>query len=317
MKPLCLFLYLIILFACTPSNKPGNQTIIKVGETSISAADYAKELAQRLSHLDMVAAKNPKIIKVYQNRIASDLILEKLILTDVLSKQILIKPDEIESAYQTIVSSYESELLFKEQLILANFTESSFKKSVERQLLISKFFSHLQKQITQPTDEECKDYYNRNKEEYFNPAKVLIRQILVKEQNQAEDLLILLNKQKQDFGELAETFSIAPEAQKKGLVGWVEEGQILIFDPAFKQKNAKILGPIASAFGYHLIKVEDRVNKKTLIFDEVKDKIKQILSAEQEQGIFLKWLDEKLRVTKVYKDQMLINALMIETKGNE
>lgn len=317
MKILCLLFLLKLLVACSPSYKPGDQTIIKVGDVTISAKEYAKELVQRLSHLDLVSAKNPKIIKVYQNRITSDLILEKLILSDSNSKLITIDPKDVDNEYQKISKSFGSDLLFKEQLVLANFTEQSFKKNIERHLLITQFFTLLQKQITPPSDEECRDYYNRNKEEYFNPAKVLIRQIVVKEQNQADDLLIAIQKQKKDFGEMAKTYSIAPEADNFGLVGWVEEGQIAIFDPAFKQKNSTIIGPIASSFGYHLLKIEDRSNKKTLVFDEVKDKIKNILSAEQEQGIFLKWLDEKLRKTKVYKDQKLINALVVETKGNE
>lgn len=317
MKALFLFFCIPFFSACTPNSKPGNQPIITVGDINITSAEFARELAQRLSHLDLVAAKNPKIIKVYQKRITSDLILEKLILTDVISKKISVDPQEVENSYKLIAKSYGSDLLFKEQLILANFTETSFRKNLERHLLINKFFTFLQKQISPPTDEECKDYYNRNKEEYFNPAKVLIRQIVVKEQNQAEDLMAVLQRPKQDFGDLAQTYSIAPEADKKGLVGWVEEGQISIFDAAFKQKNSKIIGPISSAFGFHLLKIEDRVGKKTLVFEEVRDKIGQILSAEQEQGIFLKWLDEKLRATKVYKDQKLINALIVETRGNE
>ncbi|MGL1590461.1 peptidylprolyl isomerase, partial [Vibrio parahaemolyticus] len=42
---------------------------------------------------------------------------------------------------------------------------------------------------------------------------------------------------------------------------------------AFRLKKGEVSPPVKSQFGYHLIKVEDRREKKLPSFDEVKDRI--------------------------------------------
>jgi len=137
----------------------------------------------------------------------------------------------------------------------------------------------------------------------------------VKQKHQAEELLEQIKNKKRSFEDLAKNYSIGPESINEGLVGWVEEGQISIFDNAFKLKPGQLSSIVESPYGFHIFKVERKEPKQQLQFSEVKDKIFNILVSEQEQGLFLKWLDERLRKIKIKKNDQLINALIIETKG--
>ena len=316
MKALCFTLFCAFAFACTPKTDSSSLTVLTVGPHSVNVADFSKELARRLARLDLLSAKNPSVIQVQQNRILSDFILELLIQSDPDFKSLSIPESEVLFLLESIKMSYQNPLAFKEELVQNNYTEASFKSALEREIRVQRFFKHLQSQIEKPSEAECLDYYNRNKEEYMLPPRILVRQIVVKEQHQAEELLNLLKQNKKSFEELAKKYSIAPEALKEGLVGWVEEGQIQIFEPAFKLKPKQLSSVLESPFGFHILKLEEKQSKRTFTYQEVKDKISQILIHEQEQGLFLKWLDEQLRKTKVMKNSSVLQSLIIETKGS-
>ena len=85
--------------------------------------------------------------------------------------------------------------------------------------------------------------------------------ILVKSERQAQDLLKKLEHGAK-FDLLAKRFSICPSAKKGGDLGTFNKGQMVKpFDKAvFDGELFKVLGPVKTQFGYHLIKVIDRSN---------------------------------------------------------
>ena len=64
----------------------------------------------------------------------------------------------------------------------------------------------------------------------------------------------------QSFSEMARKYSQCPSGKSGGDLGWFGKGRMVpeFEKAAFEGENGKILGPVKTQFGYHLIKVLDK-----------------------------------------------------------
>lgn len=85
-------------------------------------------------------------------------------------------------------------------------------------------------------------------------ARACARHILVKTKEEADKLLVQLNKGA-DFSKLAQKHSQCPSKKNGGSLGEFNRGDMVkAFDEAvFKGPLLKVQGPIKTRFGYHLI----------------------------------------------------------------
>jgi len=147
----------------------------------------------------------------------------------------------------------------------------------------------------QPTDEELKQFYEERSSLYVIPEERRTRHILVSVNSGASEEQIQAAKKKAedlrkqiaegaDFEKLAEKNSDDPGSAKLGGdIGFFGKGSL---DPAyeeamFKLKVGEVSEPVLSAFGYHIIKLEEIREEKAKPFEEVKS----TLVSEYQQGI--------------------------------
>lgn len=83
--------------------------------------------------------------------------------------------------------------------------------------------------------------------------------ILVKTDKKAQEVLDKLSKG-QSFAEMARKYSQCPSGKSSGDLGWFGKGRMVpAFEKAaFEGEKGKILGPVKTQFGYHIIKVLDK-----------------------------------------------------------
>jgi peptidyl-prolyl cis-trans isomerase C len=83
--------------------------------------------------------------------------------------------------------------------------------------------------------------------------------ILVGSEKEAKDLLAKLNSGEK-FPELAKKWSKCPSGKKGGELGWFGKGQMVpeFERAAFEGEKGKIVGPVKTQFGWHLIKITDQ-----------------------------------------------------------
>jgi parvulin-like peptidyl-prolyl isomerase len=104
-----------------------------------------------------------------------------------------------------------------------------------------------------------------DEEKSFEAAKV-----------ECEKLLVRLNDGAADFARLAsDTSDDLGSKVKGGDLGEFPRGQMVkpFEDAAFAAKAGEIKGPIRTKYGYHLIKVEERIPARTTSLEEARDKI--------------------------------------------
>ncbi|MBF0543497.1 MAG: peptidyl-prolyl cis-trans isomerase [Candidatus Riflebacteria bacterium] len=136
------------------------------------------------------------------------------------------------------------------------------------------------------TDEEIKDYYTKNLTTFNKPAQTRARHILVDDEAKAKDLLA--RTATEPFEELAKANSKCPSSKEGGDLGFFATGQMVPeFDEAAQSAEiGKVVGPIKTKFGYHLIKVIERKPAGTVPLEEVKDKIRSKLMPERQKAAF-------------------------------
>jgi len=133
------------------------------------------------------------------------------------------------------------------------------------------------------TEQDKKDFYEKNKEKFVMPEILEARHILVKTEAEAKAIINELDKaaKKEDkFAELAKTKSADATSKNGGYLGKVPADKLV---PEFTAgakalaKNTYSKTPVKSEFGYHVIFLKDKSDAKALTYPEVEGKINQIL----------------------------------------
>jgi len=121
----------------------------------------------------------------------------------------------------------------------------------------------------QLSDEEIRDLYNQNREDYKIPETKILQYVSWSKIPSSEDTLlvrkeideILLRLEEgESFEDLARIFSQDPSASEGGSLGYIQKGEMVkpFEDAAFNAPLNKVIGPVETRFGFHLIRVDDR-----------------------------------------------------------
>lgn len=272
---------LIFLMSGCVNQSAKGEIVAKVNGDSIYKEDFEKDFN---IYKNAVESKvGPEIWKKLEEeamrRFLDKLIIEKIISQEAEKLGLKVTDEEVDKEIKNYISYFENEEKFKEFLKQSNITEEYFRKEIKKEILISKYKEEVLKDIEIPID-EAKKYYEDNIDS-FRDYRVRARHILVKTEDEAKEILKQLKNGK-DFAELAKEKSICPSASKGGDLGYIGKDSMLL--PEFK-KAALSLEPgqisdiVKTEKGYHIIKVEDKIDK-LYSFDEVKDDI-------------IKWLKDK------------------------
>lgn len=178
---------------------------------------------------------------------------------------------------------------------------------VERRTMVKGLFDKVLSPVAL-SDEEIKDYYSKNLAKYEAPAHIHAHHILVQDEKNAKSLLETLQKDPSKFEEVAKASSICPSGKQGGDLGSFGEGQMVPeFEAACKTAEiGKVIGPVKTQFGYHIIRVDGRTEARVMALDEVKDEIKRELLPQKQKKVFDEYV-ESLRKefnVKVYQENL-------------
>jgi peptidyl-prolyl cis-trans isomerase C len=124
------------------------------------------------------------------------------------------------------------------------------------------------------TDDAMKKVYDDAAKQISGEQEVHARHILVESEDEAKAIKAELDKGA-DFAELAKKKSKDPGASDGGDLGFFTKEQMVpeFSEVAFKLNPGQISDPVKSQFGWHIIKLEEKRNRKPPEFDQVKGQI--------------------------------------------
>lgn len=140
-------------------------------------------------------------------------------------------------------------------------------------------------------EEDCERYYQANPDKFQTTPLLAVSHILlaaapddddarIAAADQAIALIEQLNREPEQFGQLAATHSACPSAKLEGNLGQITRGQTV---PEFERQLFKLnVGlarrPIESRYGLHVVRVDQRAEGRQLSFDQVQDRIRDYLN---------------------------------------
>ena len=165
-----------------------------------------------------------------------------------------------------------------------------FKEIMEgarRDILAQLSMRDMLKDIT-VTEEEQKAFYEEKKAQFGKGATVSAKHILTDSEEKCQTILKNIEAGEKTFEDAAREFSTCPSGAKGGDLGEFGKGQMVkeFEDAAFDAEIGKVVGPVKTQFGYHLIKVEKKNEPKTAEFEEVKGQIYQQLLGKTQNDAY-------------------------------
>ena len=126
------------------------------------------------------------------------------------------------------------------------------------------------------TEADIRAAYDEEVQNFKPEEEIHARHILVLTEKQAQDILIQL-KAGADFGLLADQKSIDKNAVGGDLGYFTREMMIPEFAEAvFAMKKGQLSEPVKTAYGWHIIQVEDRRPTQPPAFEQVKEQMQRI-----------------------------------------
>lgn len=144
-----------------------------------------------------------------------------------------------------------------------------------------------------PDETECRRYYEGQRERFRTPELFEAAHILIEQgtddavgwaaaEAQARRLADQIGQSRSAFVQAARTHSTCPSAQQDGSLGQVRRGELA--SPVQAALEATPAGtnraePVRSRFGWHLLRLERRIEGRDLPYEVVKDRIRDTLEA--------------------------------------
>src|SRR5260221_1746343 len=149
------------------------------------------------------------------------------------------------------------------------------------------------------TDDAMKKVYEEASKQITGEQEVHARHILVETEDEAKAVKAELDK-RAHFAELATQKSKDPGASDGGDLGFFTKDQMVpeFSEVAFKLDPGKISDPVKSQFGWHIIKVEEKRNRKAPDFDQVKAQIETYVTRKA-QADFVGKLRESAKIERM------------------
>ena len=162
-----------------------------------------------------------------------------------------------------------------------------------------------------PDDGMLRQYYDEHPDEYMNPAKVHVYEILLSDEIKAKQLkkeLFSLNVFKEKAADLTER---PGKRALQGNLDYIERKFFPeIFDLARKTPVGKIGGPVVTMGKYSIFWVVDKVDEELKDYLDVKKQIQSKLNSEQKNAAFQEWVKQRWADTDININEDVLWSLV-------
>lgn len=311
------------------SKKNNNDIVAKVNENNITIEDFKVTLA--LNKIDLESKygstvweteveNGVKFKDTFKNRVLKGMIDVEAVCEEAKKDGLTPSEEEIDKAFDELNKNLYANENYKKILEDLKISDTCIKSQVEKTLTIQKYTENFDKNL-KISDEEMKKYYEEHKADYYKD-EVKASHILIstvddngkelseakkKEAKKKAEEVLKKAKSGEEFSELAKEYSDDPgSAANGGDLGYFTKGKMVqpFEEAAFSLKSGEISGLVESEYGYHIIKVYDKIDKQ-LTFDEVKDEIKKTLTEDK----YMESIEAITKKAKVEKNESVIKKV--------
>ncbi|MGL5348861.1 MAG: peptidylprolyl isomerase [Peptostreptococcaceae bacterium] len=254
-----------------------------------------------------------------------DLMLDQMVSIEAVYEQakkdnLLPSKEEVDKSFKEMKKGIDADEAYKKSLEDIGANDEFLKVQQEQDLALQNFKANFDK-TTKISNEEIKKYYEDNKNEFYKD-EVKASHILIstldennkelsaekkkEAKKKAEDVLKKA-KAGDEFAALAKEYSDDKgSGSEGGDLGFFGKGKMVpeFEEAAFSLKVGEISEIVESQFGYHIIKVTDKVDEQQPL-EDVKEKIQKTLLAKK----YSETIEKLTKAAKVEKNEAVIKKV--------
>jgi peptidyl-prolyl cis-trans isomerase C len=266
----------------------------------IAVDDVRRELAQ----VRASGAESAGRLDVLRRTVLDGLVDRALLLQQARARAIVVGQDQVERAFLRLRSEYPG-THFDDLLAQERLSQGELKRRLEDQLTIERLFQEEVYPGAQVADGEVERYHADHPDEFQEPERVRVLQIVVASREEAVQVRDRIRRNPGDFAEIARTTSIAPEGKAGGDLGYIGRGSGYpeVFERCFDLPLGTLSDVIPSPYGYHLFKVVDRKPARRRTLDDARGEIADKLLREKRARTQEEYLTALRKRAKIQVDE--------------
>jgi peptidyl-prolyl cis-trans isomerase C len=263
--------------------------LIVINDQEITKADFLVEFEQSLQKDQQLRGVEREEL---QRSFLVQLIDRELIHGEARRLNIALTDADVEVALQGYRQDYPGSS-FEEMLVERGLTLESWREELKESLIMEKLLEQAVYSMVSVNDKEVAAYFKANRDQFDRPEQVRARQIVVADEAKGQEVLGML-RQERSFAEVAAEYSLSPDAEQGGDLGFFGRGEMppefdaIVFDLPVK----RLSDLVKSEYGYHLFLVEEKRKAKRLNKKEASEEIRAILEGRKKEEVYLAWLQD-------------------------
>jgi peptidyl-prolyl cis-trans isomerase C len=262
----------------------GSRTLVRVNGVEVTEADLKREIQFLRVNPGMPLAD------VAREDILDRLINDMLVLQEAKRLNVSISDEAVDAELTKMLSEYGT----NNQDMYKNFrlSPARMRDLMRRQMLVEATVNLAVESKIEIKREDVEAYYWTHLLEFYQPAAVRARQIIVDTQAQA-DTLVKKNREGERFASLAEKYSRGPEKDRGGELGWVaaEDLPKSFTQALFKLQPGQISPVIETEYGFHIFMVDETRGGGKIPLAEAQTGIERTLRTAKTDRAFQEWLE--------------------------
>jgi len=290
--------FIFLYIACSGSKNDvevSNDAVVAEVNGSNITVDKLHDEIQLLMQQFRVANKNALTEEeklLLKTKGLNRIIRNNLLVREASSSGISLTRDEYEVAFGEAKSGYEGDS-FREFLKDVRISPKLWQTRLKNNLLINKLINTKFKVKLSDDETRARAYYKAHKERFEVGQMVHAFHIMVASEDESKVVRSAIKSQKKSFLELVRMYSLAPEANNGGDLGYFEIGQMPEeFGVIAQLKKNQVSEVIKTPYGYHIFKIVDVKTPRRLSFSESKKNILEQFARDEQSDSFKKWLME-------------------------
>lgn len=267
--------------ACSQKNNQGIEDNVKatVNGKAISLEEYDDAMAYYKDYVEYQfgegvweteASKGLTYKELYEEYVMDEM-TKSLLLVDAAEKEgITVTEEEKQNALENFKVNFQNDEEYKSFLEQRGMTEEFIIQELSKETLINNYITSKIDSL-KPNDDELKDIFDDMK---MN-MQVKASHILVDTEEEALKVIERINKG-EDFAELAKELSTdTGSGANGGDLDYFNYAQMVkpFSEAAFALETGEVSQPVKSDFGYHIIKLTDKIVNGEITVESEKDKL--------------------------------------------
>ncbi len=282
---------------------------------------------------NFVKSEENPMYNIFKEKIVNELIIKALIEQEIAKRGIVATDEDVQNELKSVIDKVGSKEELNSILKQRGVSNSEFMNDLKTQVKIKKLVDSMEK--INVTDSDAKKFYDNNKSQFVHKEQVRASHILIsantieliqkiKSKNKdinptdlnaevekqvaaqkakAESILAEVKKNPDNFAKIARAKSDDKTSGERGgeLGFFPKEAMVPEFaNAAFAMKPDTISeNLVKSPYGFHIIKVTDRMEAGTTPYEKVKEEIKAYLETQKQIEVLKNFTAGAMKTAKI------------------